>query len=735
MKTEFNTLKARIQSLLAASNYQPLRANEIIAALKVPPNDRGLARRTLDHLLQKGVIVRIRKDRFVLPSEADLVTGRIQMHERGFGFVTPESSAAGSRTEDIFIPAEDTWVAMHGDSVVVRIHAGDSGRRSGVPQQKQATYKRFGRVIRILERANTRITGVLHRSQHFYHVMPDDPRIGRDIYINYGVSALKPKVNDRVVVKLLPWENRHVNPEGLIDEIIGPSDDPSLDILVIVKKFGFRVDFPKEALAQADAIPERISDSERERRTDFRDELVITIDPDDARDYDDALSLKKLPNGNWSLGVHIADVSHYVRPGTPLDKEAKERGNSVYLPDRVIPMLPPQLSNEMCSLKEKVERLTQSVIFDVTPDGEVQSYVFRDTVIRSAARLTYHKALSVLDPKPGRPPEVKDAGVCALLKNLWHLASKLRYRRFTAGSLDLDFPELKVYCNAEGLAERIEKQENDISHQLVEEFMLLANEAVAAETLQRTVPSIYRIHEDPDPERLDQYRELVLANGLSIGDPTVRGEIQRFLKKLAGKPEEYILKLHLLRSLKRAQYSIHPVGHFGLAKENYTHFTSPIRRYADLIIHRSLIRATRKMRKLAPDYGKSEPAYDVATLEAIAGHCSSTERVADEAEKEAVKLKLMEYFERQLKERQLNEFEALITEVRNFGVFVELPQFMLSGLVHVSTLDDDFYQFDPVRQKLIGKRTRRTLQAGEKVKVQVERVDRYKKQIDFRFAE
>lgn len=735
MKPDLNTLETRIQNLLSAADYRPLRMSEIAAALKLPPEQRGHVRRVLDRLLQRGEVVHVRKDRIVLPSQADLVTGRIQMNERGFGFVVPESSpAAGvAPVADVFIPAEDTGVAMHGDRVMVRLHEQPPPSPKRRPA-KPASQKVTGRIIRVLERGNPTIVGVMQRSPHFHYVVPDDPRILRDIYVNLARSTLKARVGDRVVVQLQAWENRHVNPEGRLVEVLGRSDDPALDILVIVKKFRLRVDFSREALAQTEAIDERISDTERERRLDLTRDDVVTIDPADARDYDDALSLKRLPNGRWLLGVHIADVSHYVRPGSPLDREARERGNSVYLPDRVIPMLPPRLSNDLCSLRANEERCTKSVLFEIGADGVIHSRTFRDSIICSAARLTYPQALSVLQPVAGRPPEVPQEPLRQLLKNLWAQASRLRAARFARGSLELDFPELKVHCDARGLATRIEKQENDISHQLVEEFMLLANEAVAAEIRRCAVPGLYRIHDDPDPERLEQYRDLVIANGHTMGDPTVRGEIQKLLKRLHGKPEEYILKLNLLKSLKRAEYSTKPIGHFGLAKADYTHFTSPIRRYADLIVHRTLMRALQTRRGAGVPPSKSAMAYDVATLDTIAGHCSGTERIADEAEKEAVRLKLIEYFERQLKEQRRDTFDALITEVRNFGLFVELPEFMLSGLVHVSTLDDDFYQFDPIRQRLTGNRTQRVLSPGHRVKVAVARVDRFKKQVDFRLA-
>jgi ribonuclease R len=736
MKNELNNLKSEIQNLLADPGYRPLRFSELIRTLGIPPAQRRDARRALDRLVQEGTIVRLHKDRLVLPSEADLVAGRIQMHERGFGFVAPENSASS----DIFVAAEDTGVAMHGDRVLVRLHA-NAGRRPSRRSEPDGA-RRCGRVIRVLERANATLVGVLQHSPRFHYVVPDEPRIGRDIYVNLQKSLVKARIGDRVIVKLALWEHRHVNPEGEIVEVVGRADDPRLDSLAIIKRLGLRTDFPHEALAEAEAISEEIPAPERNRRMDFTGETVITIDPEDARDYDDALSLKKLAHGKWLVGVHIADVSHYVRPHTPLDREASLRGNSVYFPDRVLPMLPPRLSNRICSLQEGVERLCRSVLFEMHADGRVERHWFQDTIIRSAARLTYPQALSVIQPRPRVEPSVKDESIRQLLRDLWSLAARVRKRRYDNGSLDLDFPEIKIHCDASGRAMRIEKQENDISHQLVEEFMLLANEAVAAHTRHQTIPSIYRAHEDPDPEKLEEFGDLARAEGFTIGDPTVRNEIQKFLKRLAGQPAEYILKLNLLRSLKRARYDTTPIGHYGLAMDNYTHFTSPIRRYPDLVVHRMLPRPAKltstPWETASSVHGQSFPRpsmrYEVSTLDHIAAHCSTTERIADEAEKEAVQVKVLEYFERQVREQSLDTFVAMVTEVRNFGLFVELPDFLLSGLVHVSTLKDDFYRFDPARKKLTGKRNRRILRAGDRVRVEVARVDRFKKQVDFRLV-
>ena len=472
-----------------------------------------------------------------------------------------------------------------------------------------------------------------------------------------------------------------------------------------------------------------MDEHDAEGREDLRHELIITIDPDDARDFDDAINVERTANGGWRLGVHIADVSHYVRTGGTLDREALERGNSVYLADRVIPMLPERLSNGVCSLKPRVDRLTFSAFIDFTSAGKIKHARFARTIIHSKARLTYKQAYAVLsgkpvDPVPARVPDKTDVivpEVAEQLRTAWELASLLRKNRFQAGSLDLDFPEVKVWLDENGKPVRLEKIENDISHQLVEEFMLAANEVVAREIKQRTLPSVYRVHDNPDPERLKEFRELALAYGLQAGDMTNRAEVQKLLQKIRGLPEEYALKLAFLKSLKRAVYGTEPIGHYGLAKVNYTHFTSPIRRYADLVVHRVLaqITATKQVR----------PA--IKELPEIAEHISTTERTAADAEKESVKLKKLEYLMAQMRNRKPEAFDAVIIDIKSFGLIVELPLVILTGVVPVSSLQDDFYVFDPVRLSFTGRRKRKVYRVGEKLRVMVDRVDARKQQVDF----
>src|SRR6267378_5345136 len=570
------TIREKLLALVRAPDYRPRDRDEIARVLGLQGRDRVEVRKTLHELEHAGEIVRIRKNRYVLPSEADLVTGKLSIHQAGYGFLVPEKSGE----PDIFIAAENTGTAMNGDRVVARISHDIPQRRA---KASAGRHRAEGRVIRILERARDTIVGTLQHSKNFYYVVPDDPRLVHDVYVQVPPRTKLPKApapGDKVVVRLEAWESRHVNPEGEIIEVLGAASAAGVDVLSIVRKFHLRAEFPKDVLNQAERISEQIVARQLEGREDLRKEFVVTIDPDDARDFDDAIQVEKIKNG-WRLGVHIADVAAYVEPGSPLDREARRRGNSVYLPDRVIPMLPERLSNVVCSLKPGVDRLTHSVFIHFDKNGVVRSARFARSVIRSVHRLTYKQAYSILTS-----PLRDQLG--ERLHLAWELAALLRKKRFQHGALDLDFPEVKVWVDKQGHPVKLERVEKDESHQLIEEFMLAANEAVARELKKRAVPTVYRVHENPDPEKLAEYREFVLSFNYRVGDLTHRGELQRLLASIRGKPEEQALKIALLKSLKRARYFAQPLGHYGLAKTNYLHFTSPIRRYADLIVHRSL---------------------------------------------------------------------------------------------------------------------------------------------------
>jgi len=707
-----NPLRDRILALLKSPGYQPSDKVDLSKALEVDSNDRRKLRDVLRELEDEGAIVRTSKERYILPGVADVATGVLQVHGGGNAHLLCETEGV----KDLFVPAAHLGTAMNGDKVVVRIERNRRGDAEG-------------RVIRVLERVNDTVVGTLQRSKNFFYVAPDDSRLPRDVNVPGPSTG---RIGDKVVVKLDPWIDARMNPEGKIIEVLGPASAPGVDMLSIIRKHNLPLEFPDDVLREADLIPELVPEEECARREDCRKQFVITVDPDDAKDFDDAIIVERTAHG-WSLAVHIADVSHYVRPGTALDREARVRGNSTYLADRVIPMLPERLSNGVCSLKPRVDRLTTCAFIDFDKSGAIKGARFARAVIHSAARLTYRQAFAILKNEPVPPtPNYERGGQVHLdskpvpldvtpelrerVNVAWELASTLRKRRFEHGSLDLDFPEVKVWLDDEGRAARMERIENDISHQLIEECMLAANEVVAQEIKHRNAPCIYRIHENPDADRLQEYREFAASYGFKAGDLTQRREVQKLLASIKGTPEEYAIKLGFLKSLKRAVYDINPVGHYGLAKVNYTHFTSPIRRYADLVVHRVIAR---------------QKAGDVKSLAEAAAHISRTERASADAEKDSTQLKKMEFFQRQLTEKQPQEFPAIVVDVRAMGVFVELPDIQISGLIHVSSLGKDFFEFDATRQRFIGRQSRATYQLGSKLTVVVSRVDAYRRMIDF----
>ena len=711
------TIREKVLALLRAPDYRPRDRNEIARELGLKGRERVSVRKTLRELENGGEIVRIRKNRYVLPSEADLVTGKLSIHQAGYGFLVPEKAGE----PDVFIAAENTGTAMTGDRVVARISRDVPPRRAKVRAGQAFKPRSEGRVIRILERARDTIVGTLQHSRNFYYVVPDDPRLVHDVYVQVPPREKLPKAptrGDKVVVRLEAWESRHVNPEGEIIEVLGAATAPGIDMLSIVRKYDLPTAFPKSVIDEANRIPQSVEQRMVDGREDLRDQFIVTIDPDDARDFDDAIDVEKIDNEGWRLGVHIADVSAYVTPDSALDREARRRGNSVYLPDRVIPMLPERLSNGVCSLNPNVDRLTHSVFVEFDKSGRARNARFAKSVIRSGRRLTYKEAYAILQTKP-------NGELSRRLHTAWELASLLRRKRFEHGSLDLDFPEVKVYVDPAGKPIRLERVENDESHQLIEEFMLAANEAVARELRQRSIATIYRVHEDPDPEKLAEYREFVLSFNHKVGDLSHRKEVQRFLASIRGKPEEQALKIGLLKSLKRARYAAQSLGHYGLAKANYLHFTSPIRRYADLVVHRTLAERNSPRRS----------KIDVGQIESLANHISDTERNAAEAEIESVRLKKLQFFQEQLEQRNPQVFRAAIMDVRNYGLVVELPDALVTGVVHVSTLGDDFYIFDAAQRRLIGRRTRRRFSVGDEIRVFVARVDAFKRQIDFAIAD
>jgi len=695
-------MEEQILKLLGAEDYAPSNVPELLLLLDWPRHRQQELQRVLRGLEQSGRIARTKGNRYILSVEADLVPGRLRMNKAGKGFLQPDDPGL----KEIMVPEEATGTALHEDRVLVRRDVRPGMRRDDNEQQT-------GSVIRILERKRSKIVGTLQQGRQFLYVIPDDPRMPKDIIVPQPRDVGRPaNVGDKVVVELQEWESRNINPEGEIIEVLGAPDEEGVDMLSVLRQYNLPLHFPKNVLAEARSFGTAIQPHELAGREDCRAHMVVTIDPDDAKDFDDAICLQRISQDQWKLWVHIADVSHYVKPGTALDTEARERGNSTYLVDRVIPMLPEALSNELCSLKPDVDRLTKCVEFMLSNDGRVMSSVSYAAVIHSQRRFTYKQVLAILQKEP------EDA-IERMLHDANEMAQKIRKLRFRAGSLDLDFPETKIRLDEKGQISRIEKIENDISHQLIEEYMLLANEAVARQLMRQNIPAIYRVHEEPDERRLNDYRQEVLSHHVQVGNLTKRPEVQKLLQKLGTISIGAALKIGFLRSLMRARYAVEPLGHYGLAKKEYTHFTSPIRRYSDLVVHRALFSA---------GHGS------VHSLKQTSEHISDTERNSADAERDSKDVKLYAFLRGQLKSPNPPRYTGLVTDVRNFGFFVDVSELAMSGLVHCSMLEDDFYVFDAARAELVGRRNRRVIRLGDRVPVQIARVDQFKKQVDFRLA-
>jgi ribonuclease R len=696
-------MKENILKLLGRKDYVPANIPELLLLLRFEPRQQQELQRELGQLERSGHIARIKGNRYIIPQEADLIPGRIQITRGGRGFLTPDDPTL----KEIGIAAEETGTALHEDHVLVRLEVRPQ-RKSGGDADG-----RSGKVVRVLERRRLQIVGTLRQSKQFLHVTPDDPRLQHDITVPEPKDLGRPaRVGDKVVVELREWESRHSSPEGVITEVLGPATEEGVDMLGILRHYNLPLKFPAKVLQEVRRIGNQVTPEDLVDRTDCRQHAVITIDPDDAKDFDDAFHLAAAPEDCWQLWVHIADVSHYVKPGSALDVEARKRGNSSYLVDRVIPMLPEALSNELCSLKPHVDRLTKCVEFLISGDGQILKSNFYPAVIHSQQRYSYQEALKVLESSPEGPVE-------QMLTDAHRLAQRIRRHRFRNGSLELDFPESKIRLDEQGKVLRIDRLENDVSHQLIEEFMLLANEAVAGQLMKQGRPSLYRVHEEPEAKRLEEYRQEVLSHNVPCGNLSKPGEVPKLLRRLSGLAIGPALKIGLLKSLMRARYAVEALGHYGLAKKKYTHFTSPIRRYADLVVHRALFDAN-------GNQGISMPE--------VADHISRTERNSSDAERDSRDVKLYAFLNEQLKSSQPNKYSALVTDLRNFGFFVDVTDLGMSGLIPLSILEDDFYIYDPNAQLIVGRRNRRVIRLGDTVEVQIAKVDDAKKRVDFRLA-
>ena len=695
----------RLLRLLGRKHYVPVGADDITKKLELGQAQAGEVRRELRDLVRSGRVVRLPDKRFALPADEDLIAGRILMNRRGGGRVV--TTDASQPAIDISPNAAGT--AMHNDRVLVLVDSTVSpARRRG---QRQAAGS-GGKVVEVLERARTQVVGTLEKSRQLWYVVPSDPRITHDIYLPKLGQAAKPKARrgDRVVVEITEWPSRHNAPEGKLVEVIGNPGAPGVDVESVIRQYELPTRFPGTVKAEARRLGTKVTEADRRGRRDCRRHLVVTIDPVDARDFDDAISLERIEGRRWRLWVHIADVSHYVRPGSALDKESRRRGNSTYLIDRVIPMLPEELSNELCSLKPGVDRLARSVEFVLTNSGRIEQAKFHSTVICSKQRFSYEEAMAVLEREP-------TGGIERMLHDAHRLAQQLRQARFRAGALDLDVPERKVLLDAKGRVSEVRRVENDVSHQLIEEFMLLANEAVAREIKRRRAGAIHRVHDVPDTEKLDNLRAQAALMGLRAGNLADQKQAGKFLASLKDHPLGDVFRIGYLRCMKRACYSTEPIGHYGLAKEDYVHFTSPIRRYADLIVHRVVYQRAR---------------LDAEALATAADHISLTERNSADAELDSKLIKLLSHLQRQLDRRKPETYTATVTEVRNIGAMVDITELGLKGLVKRLSLSDDRYRFVPERGRLVGRLRGNEIAPGDQLRVQVESIDLQKKQADFR---
>lgn len=670
--------------------------------------------KTLNAMEEAGTIVRTRSERYGVPERLDLLKGRLQAHAKGFAFLIPEDR----EHPDVYIGANDMKSAMNGDTVLVRVTA-----------KSPAGGKLEGEVVRIVNRAITQIVGVFQGHEAYGFVLPDDKRINRDIFI--PKDAFNGAVDgEKVVVKIVNYPEGRSAAEGEVVEILGHKDDPGIDILSIIRKHQLPEAFPEEVMAEAEQAPDSITEEEivQQGRRDLRGKTIVTIDGEDAKDLDDAVNVERLPNGNFLLGVHIADVSYYVRENSELDKEAYNRGCSVYLVDRVIPMLPHRLSNGICSLNPQVDRLTMSCEMEFDEHMKLVRHDIFTSVIKTKERMTYNNVRKILNDED---PEVTErySYLVDTFKLMKELALRLRARRMNRGAVDFDFVESKVIVDENGKPVDIVKRERSIAEQIIEEFMLAANETVAEHFYWMKVPFLYRIHENPDPEKLQTFMAFAANFGHHVkgrGNSVHPRALQSLLEDIQGTKEQKVISTVMLRSMKQAKYDAEMSGHFGLAAEYYSHFTSPIRRYPDLVIHR-VIREVLENKGVLPE---NRLEYLASRMADIAQQSSERERVAVDAERDTDQLKKAEY----MLDKVGEEFEGIISSVTSFGMFIELEN-TVEGLIRLSALTDDYYHFDEASMALIGERTSRVFRIGDEVKIRVERVNMDDHTIDFEMVD
>lgn len=695
--------KDMIQKLMDEPKYVPMKLKELAILMDIPKGQREELKEVLDALISEGKIGISKKGKYGKP-DIGSVTGTFSGHPRGFGFVTVEG-----RDQDIFIPEDKTGEALHGDTVLVVIESEkDGGRRAE------------GRVIRVLEHANGTIIGYYQKNKNFGFVIPDNQKIGKDIFIPQG-KDMGAVTGHKVVARITDFGGEQKKPEGVVTEILGHINDPGTDIISIVRAYGLPEEFPEEVLEQVKRTPDSIEGEDWSGRLDLRELQTVTIDGEDAKDLDDAITVKE-ENGIYTLGVHIADVSHYVTEHSPLDEEALRRGTSVYLVDRVIPMLPHRLSNGICSLNQGEDRLALSCIMEIDGTGNVIGHTIAETVIRVDRRMTYTAVDAVVtDQDETVMKEYKELVPMFFLMK--ELADILREKRKQRGSIDFDFPETKVILDEKGKPLEIKPYERNAATKIIEDFMLMANETVAEDYFWQELPFLYRTHDNPDPERMKSLATFINNFGYSIrfhNGEVYPKEVQKLLVKVEDTPEEALIGRLALRSMKQAKYTVVNTGHFGLAAKYYTHFTSPIRRYPDLQIHRII------KENLRGGLNEKRVAHYDKLLMGVSVQSSAMERRADEAERETVKMKKCEYMASHIGET----YDGVISGVTNWGLYVELPN-TVEGLIRVSDLSDDYYRFDEEHYELYGEMTGKVYKLGQAIRVTVAATDKLARTIDF----
>ena len=706
-------LKEKILLFMQESAYKPLNAEDLALEMEIRGKELIEFWRALEELEHDAKIFKTRYDKYGIPEKMSLVVGRLSLSSKGFGFVIPENPLTEDES-DLYIAQDDLKTAMHNDVVIARVN-----------RQNLAGRSREGEIVRIVNRANKKIIGTFDASKNFGFVIPDDKRIGQDIFVareNFN----KAKVGAKVVVEIINWPDKQRSAEGKIVEVLGYKGDVGIEILSIIKKHDLAMEFPAEVEQEANKVPEQVMVDESENRRDLRDKIIVTIDGDDAKDLDDAIYIERLANGNFLLGVHIADVSYYVRENTPLDKEARERGTSVYLVDRVLPMLPRRLSNGICSLNAGEDRLAMSIEMEIDYRGKVLKYEIFPSIIKVHTRLTYNIVRQILVDNDEALRQ-EHAKLMEPLENMERLCHILRNHRMQRGAVDFDFPEIKVKLDDTGKPIELVKRVRSLSESIIEEFMLIANETIAQHMHKIKMPFVFRVHEQPEQGKIDKLNNLLHNFGQNIpkSDEIRPKELQNILKKVAGKPEERIISTVMLRSLKQARYEAENIGHFGLAATYYTHFTSPIRRYPDLIVHR-LLRETFR----TGDISEKRKQKLTAILPEIALHASQRERAAAEAERETVDLKKVEYMTQFIGQH----FMGIINGVTAFGIFVELES-GVEGLVRVSSMQNDYYVYVEEQYALIGEHTKKVYRLGDQVEIIVANANIEERNIDFIIAD